>query len=1121
MANFKKNTVVVAGAAVLWIAIQMMRSAPVETRPPAPQESAAIQTKTTPSLPQLTPWVVDPSANLDEGISLARQRGEMMRELIRSNPERAVKEALTLSEWVALPDELREYVEEPFSTVADIEVLVACGDGSSKAAVMTEFPGHREMETFIYGRRTGVGSKNGAPVQGIRLGGLGALREEIFQSLDGADRDAALILFPVAVPDPGGDSVAALAGGRVFYFKSQADLDEANRRLADLENLPGPDAGAQALFQSLEELAADGGGIDFGLLEQLAYAASEAWTGTPRDMYVILVDFPDLSGQPTDPVALSNSINTTVSQQIWDMSYKKTHIVCSVNPKTYRMADASTDYADTEGSYPNAHRMYSNATALVEADGIDLSPYETISVFFAHIEEVAYGGLATVGGEKMWINGTTSTKTFVHELGHNYGAKHANFWQVSGGNPVAPTGSEIGYGDFTDIMGSGTVPSGHFNAWHKRHLNWFDAGNWLPVSSSGTHRVYRSDHRETTGLLRGLEIQKGGGDQYWVGLRQEQTGYETFSRGAYVLWKMEGDNESDLLDMSPLSNDGKHDGGLALGQTYSDAAAAVHITPTARGGQTPNEWMDITVNLGAFPGNTAPIASLSGSSSLGVGESSVFTVAASDADGDELAYFWDIGDGLVKGNSPSLSATWLVGGTVDVSCVVSDMKGGTNRVSKTVSISSPLDNWTQRTSGTSNPLNDIAYGGGRLVAVGTRVTAYSDDGASWATHNDGTPWMGNAFLHGIIHDGAQFLACGMNYHSGWVRSVFTSPNGTHWTERYFSPTSTGNTYFYDMAYGNGIYVAVGSDGQIVRSTDGTNWSSVSSGTTTNLQGVGYGDGIFVAVGADGSANNFVSIASSNGLAWADNTAGVDLDSWKGLFDVQYCNDRFLAGGFYARILGSTDSGQSFTTSMAGDRQRISSFAFGNGTYFAAGINNDDGNADINLTSLDGATWTELATASQDDRNAAVFYNGTFITVGDNGSIWQSGAIGSSGSGFAVWQLENAEALGLDRDPFDDADFDGSLNLVEYALGSVATDAGSLPSSAMDVSGIHFQVSYGRNGIMGDIDYQVERSANLLSNDWSTASTVVVTNTAEVLTVRSAIPMAVQTNEFLRLKVGLK
>jgi hypothetical protein len=1056
--------------------------------------------------------------DLPQAVAAARARAARMRELIRTDPEQAIREALTYSEWIALPEEVRAHVEEPFSVLADIEVVVVCGEAASETRVTTTFPDLAVMETYVYGRRRETGSKTGVPVQGIRLGHLGALREKSFQSLDRADETAALQRYPIAVPDPGGDSVASLAGGHLFYFRNRSALEEANARLAALEELPGPGAGAKGFYQSLEEPAAESG-IDWPALEEAAYGASSEWTGTPRDMYVILVDFPDRPGQPTDPVALSNTINTTVSQQILDMSYEKTYILATVNPTTYRMPEANA-------AYTNHSLLYNHATEAAESDGADLSPYETICVYHPAIDGEGYAGLASVGGKKMWLK-SASAKVITHELGHNYGSRHASFWAAANQDPADPSGTGSEYGDFTDIMGAGSVPSGHFNAFHKKKVRWLDEDNWLRVTNSGTYRIHRSDHRETEGLLRGLEIDKGDGGSYWVGLRQEYNSYERFGRGAYLLWKKPSDNRSYLLDMTPQSEAGKDDSGLALGQTYSDAAAGVHITPVARGGQTPDEWMDITVNLGDFPGNQPPVATLAGPTNLSVRTSVVFSVSASDADGDELSYCWDIGDGLVKANSSSLVAAWLAGSTATVSCVVSDMKGGTNRTTQTVVLSDPLDRWTQRSAGTTEDLNDVAYGAGRLVAVGNKgTTAYSDDGTNWTVHADFNIWPGNLFLEAVTYDGGQFIAAGMDYDSdvpGWEQVVFTSPDGTYWTERYDSDSGSGsNMRFNDVAAGGGVRISVGDGGMIVRSTDGTSWTTNVSGTTIDLDGVSYGDGSFVAVGAAGGGGPAVVLTSADGLSWSDYSGGVDLSAWKGFYDVQFCNDRFLASGWYARILHSTDQGRTFSTLMTGDRQIIPAFAYGNGIYFAAGINKDDSNADINLVSLDGASWMALNTTSQDNRNAAVFFDGTFITVGNNGAIWQSDAAGSLESGWAIWQLEHAAELGVDRDPLEDADHDGQLNLTEYAMGTMAADPGSVHMFDSDIdAGGYFRISFDRNGIMGDIDYLVERCSNLLSNDWSTVETVVVTNTSDNLTVRSAIPVNAQGQEFLRLKIQVK
>ncbi|MEN8255871.1 MAG: PKD domain-containing protein, partial [Verrucomicrobiota bacterium] len=994
------------------------------------------------------------SASLERGVELAKARMETMRELIKTNPARALEESLSLSEWINLPPEIKPYVEEPVSSFADVDVFISCGMSASHIDRVTTLADGRRFDAYTSGNRLLAKTRKNIPVQGIMLDDVGALENTLFQPLDDADESSALTRYPVANPDQdrcfatggklGNESVAALAGGRIYYFKDGATLAGVEERLSSLDTLAGPYAASHAIYSALFAAPTEEG-FDLESATQTAMELSEAWSGTPRDMYVILVDFSDIPGQPVDPALLENVINTTVSQQISDMSYQQTYIDCIVDTNTYRMPEPSGVYAS------NHIPMHDHAVAAVVADGIDLSPYETICVYFGHIPGLmTMAGYGSIGGEKMWIHNTTSPRVITHELGHNYGSYHAHSWDVLGSDPVDPAGTHEEYGDFSDIMGGAHPPAGHFHVQNKLEVQWLTPENIVVPTNSGTYRVYRSDHPLTDpASARGIQIDKGATNYYWVGYRQLYPEHEHYGRGTYLLWQQpnaENYPKSHLLDMTPGSDGGKQDGGLALGRTYSDPLAQVHITPVRRGGNTPNEWMDVTLNLGDFPGNGIPSASIVGPTNGMARESIAFAVDATDPDGDELAYSWDFGDGLVKDNASQSSGIWMIPGTGTVECTISDMKGGKVIVQQDIVLSDPLESWPHQNTITIAFLYGITSDGERLVTVGSNgFTGTSTNGINWTSGNVGGSFA-NVTLYGIIHDGTQFIAVGRDWiSSAWAGVVYTSPDGSTWTKRHEIATLSLN----DVATGNGVKIAVGYSGTLLRSTNGQNWSSIGMASTNHLMGVSYGQGLFTTAGRTATGDPVVFV-SPDGITWHNRSSGAGT----GLLDfdtLQFCNDMFLASGSYVGIRRSDNYGTSFSVSTD-DYYHIPAFAYGNGIYFAAGIDQNNADTDINLISSDGINWTALPTAAQQDRNAATFFKNCFVTVGKSGSIWKSDPLGTAESGWALWQYFNLSALGPNRGAEDDPDGDGVLNLVEYALGTDATDASSLPTFRSDIDG---------------------------------------------------------------------
>ncbi len=100
----------------------------------------------------------------------------------------------------------------------------------------------------------------------------------------------------------------------------------------------------------------------------------------------------------------------------------------------------------------------------------------------------------------------------------------------------------------------------------------------------------------------------------------------------------------------------------------------------------------------------------------------------------------------------------------------------------------------------------------------------------------------------------------------------------------------------------GRYVAVGSEGTIVSSLDGSSWLTQVSGTKKALSSIAVGRSTFVAVGADG-----VILTSLDGAAWLEQVSGTKTS----LSHVIFTGEKFIAVG------GSWDTGAATVESHDG------------------------------------------------------------------------------------------------------------------------------------------------------------------------------------------------------------
>ncbi len=278
----------------------------------------------------------------------------------------------------------------------------------------------------------------------------------------------------------------------------------------------------------------------------------------------------------------------------------------------------------------------------------------------------------------------------------------------------------------------------------------------------------------------------------------------------------------------------------------------------------------------------------------------------------------------------------------------------------------PLDRWQQRLSGTGIDLSGVTYGNNTFVVVGKSGTILtSSDGNTWQPRISGTA----VDLYAVTYGANKFVAVGA---SG---VVLTSGDGITWVPR----TSGTTVNLIDVAYGNNTFVTAGTALNtwysivFLSSSDGTTWSP----TTIPYAGfscVAFGNGIFVAMNTDGS-----SYASPNGSSWVEAIAGSTSDTKNG---IGYGNGTFVTVGVSGYMHTSVD-GLRWNGAGSGITNDLYGIAYGNRTFVATG------NGNLLATSPDGTSWTKRGLNSIAFLRRAAFGKDTFVTVGLAGTIFQS------------------------------------------------------------------------------------------------------------------------------------
>jgi hypothetical protein len=235
----------------------------------------------------------------------------------------------------------------------------------------------------------------------------------------------------------------------------------------------------------------------------------------------------------------------------------------------------------------------------------------------------------------------------------------------------------------------------------------------------------------------------------------------------------------------------------------------------------------------------------------------------------------------------------------------------------------------------TNALRGLTFDGTNYVAVGDAGSIYkSTDGAAWnsvsgsntGVNNLGAALYVNSTIGYVVADATNHIYQGTNLATLAVAAtatskinalttngattvavgdnglILTSTNGTTWTPATSVP-STANA-LRGVAVSNGIWVAVGDAGTVFTSSDGATWSVPASYATiaNNLRAVaGYG-AAFVAVGDSGMV-----VTSATGSTWTSQQLTLTIGATHPtLYAVNAASGQFLCVGAGGAAFSSPD-----------------------------------------------------------------------------------------------------------------------------------------------------------------------------------------------------------------------
>lgn len=342
---------------------------------------------------------------------------------------------------------------------------------------------------------------------------------------------------------------------------------------------------------------------------------------------------------------------------------------------------------------------------------------------------------------------------------------------------------------------------------------------------------------------------------------------------------------------------------------------------------------------------------------------------------------WDTrgGQALPKATSP-YTVPFLKNGQLysfTVNARIDGGPGGPGAPSITATPRSLGDDWSDNGPRPApGNLNAIIYRNNRFIVAGNQGALYS----SPDLENGKPTWTklttpATADLYAITYGNSLYLAAGAN------GIILRSENGTSWTTQTSGVNKALNALDYGLD-GNAqpVFVAAGETGTILTSPDGKNWTRRNSNTLWNLKAVLFTGAYWVAVGDAGTIR-----LSLDSITWLKpETVGGPLLP-PNLNSVTIGLDRnnqplLVAVGGLGAQLTSQNNGATWTHSTINAGTHFRGLTYGR-RFIAVGP------FGAIYTSLDGSNWTRQESGTVATLNAVAYSeSGNIAIAGDNGSV---------------------------------------------------------------------------------------------------------------------------------------